>query len=329
MSGRTATGAGIFGRMRRLRRELDRIGCRPIVVASHPRSGTHLCIDTLRLNFRQCSSWKLCGEPADRLYLDLDRLLRAHGPDPTDLILKVLRRAERPPIKTHKLPDCPPRRGTARFAPGIEAEMAAWLRESAIYIYLYRDGREVLCSLHQFMKGYAAEARVPLSQFIRQRPGGVGRVRAWAEHIRRWVDDPTVYCVAMEELQHCPERTMPGLAEKLGLRWDGGSVRRPANCGSTFIDRLRRRLAFRPPSTAIAPDPRFDRPTSWRHAFTDADRAFFHKEADDLLIKLGYEDSDEWVTSSFEPRPRFPALFAAQSSGMPTARSAALCQAVS
>jgi hypothetical protein len=318
----------MFGQ-KRLRKELDRIGCRPIVVASHPRSGTHLCIDTLRLNFRQCASWKLCGEPADRLYLDLDRLCDPGAPDPTNLILKVLRRAERPLIKTHKLPNCPARGVTPRFGAGVEAELAAWLRESATYIYLYRDGREVLCSLHRFMRGYAADAEVPLSQFIRQRPGGIGRVREWAEHVRRWVDDPTVYCVAMEELLYCPERALPGLAEKLGLDWKGGSGRQPAKCGSGFIDRLRRRLAFRPQSTAIAPDPRFHRAACWRHAFTHSDRAFFHAEADDLLIALGYEDSDDWVTCSSDARPRFPALFAAQSSRMPTANRAVCCEAVS
>ena len=55
------------GETRELLRRLDRLGVRPVVVASHPRSGTHLCIDTLRLNAPACASWKWPFERADRL----------------------------------------------------------------------------------------------------------------------------------------------------------------------------------------------------------------------------------------------------------------------
>ncbi len=47
---------------------------RPIEVASHMRSGTHLMIDLLRRQFADCGSWKWPGERNDMLYLPLDAL---------------------------------------------------------------------------------------------------------------------------------------------------------------------------------------------------------------------------------------------------------------
>ena len=45
---------------------------KPILIASHPRSGTHLTIDLLRKQFQECQSYKRLGEPFDRLYLALE-----------------------------------------------------------------------------------------------------------------------------------------------------------------------------------------------------------------------------------------------------------------
>ena len=47
---------------------------RPILIASHPRSGTHLTIDFLRRQFSPCSSWKHWGESLDNLYLPLEAI---------------------------------------------------------------------------------------------------------------------------------------------------------------------------------------------------------------------------------------------------------------
>src|SRR4051794_28399866 len=58
---------------------LEAHAVRPIVVVSHPRSGTHLMMDALRLNFRECRAWKRPGEPLERLYLNLDSLTCAES----------------------------------------------------------------------------------------------------------------------------------------------------------------------------------------------------------------------------------------------------------
>jgi hypothetical protein len=54
---------------------------------------------------------------------------------------------------------------------------------------------------------------------------------------------------------------------------------------------------MRPESTAIINGGRQD----WHECFTPEDRAFFHREAGDLLVELGYESSDAWVRESGIP----------------------------
>ncbi len=49
---------------------------RPIIIATHKRSGTHLTIDTFRRQFLECNSWKYPGEPLDRLYLSLESVMQ-------------------------------------------------------------------------------------------------------------------------------------------------------------------------------------------------------------------------------------------------------------
>lgn len=287
----------------RLIRKLDRLGCRPIVVASHPRSGTHLCIDTLRLNFPQCASWKLCLERADMLYLGLDHAADISHPMPCKRMLKILSRIPRPLVKTHATADLLDA-GILYPDQRIDCELSAWLWSTAQSVYVYRDGREALVSLHRFMKGFAPEARVTLSQFIRQRIDGVSRVRRWAEHVENWMRDSRVYCIAMEELLHDTDPVLAGLAERLGMPRPRFPARRPARCGASVAQRVWRRIRMCPPSTEIAPDPRIGRPLSWRDAFNPADREFFREECGDLLIRLGYEESDDWVHERQEDRRR-------------------------
>ena len=42
---------------------LEQLPTRPVVVASHPRSGTHLMIDVIRRHFKPCRGWKWPGRP--------------------------------------------------------------------------------------------------------------------------------------------------------------------------------------------------------------------------------------------------------------------------
>src|SRR3954454_20906472 len=173
----------------------DRTRRRPIVVASHPRSGTHLLIDSLRLNFPECRAWKRLGENLHRLYLNLDELDRL---TPAEAIA-VASRCRRPVLKTHALADF----SAASLIPGpcpCDPALVAWLRANAAsFLYVYRDPREVMKSLHAFVQASpgtagpvaangdgegggdgAGRAATTLGAFIRQREHGQSRPALWA-----------------------------------------------------------------------------------------------------------------------------------------------------
>jgi hypothetical protein len=93
------------------------------------------------------------------------------------------------------------------------------------------------------------------------------------------------------------------MSQHLGL--PGGGTRLPRRCGISFLNRLRRRASVLPVSTAIEmAGPAKD----WTQVFSAADREFFHREAGDLLIRLGYETSDQWVGSTSQPPMREPSM---------------------
>ena len=299
-------------------RELERMGCRPIVVASHPRSGSHLCIDTLRLNFPACASRKRWLEPADRLYLDMDGFARRHPQSDPRLLVRILGGAQRPIIKTHALPDC-----TGFFHDDrteTMMEFMAWLRERATWIYAYRDGRDALCSLQHFLRPPASEPPVSIAEFIRQRTRGMSRVKQWASHVQAWIDDARVYCISMEELLRRTSEVLPGVAEKLGTPLKRGGALLPERASANWFCRVRRRVIRQPQSTAIDSLAGSGRPVAWREAFTAADRRFVEDESEALLIKLGYEESSDWTALESDSQPRFPAHLADPARSLETAQ---------
>ncbi len=274
---------------------LGRLTQRPIIVASHPRSGTHLVIDLFRRQFRECRSWKLPGERLDRLYLSVEALFEPDSRSPISetKAVKVLRRVRRPLVKTHlALPEW---RGAPVTSPGrIGQYWLDWLRRRGRVVYVYRDGRDVMCSFHFFSMVHPG-ARCPLPEFIRQDDGGVSRVKAWAQGVRRWMREPGVLCVRYEEIRRDPRSVVERFARELDLTPRYREPLLPRQFGSVWESRANRVFGFRPSSSAIISRFKGHRLQRWRDVFTIEDRAFFHREAGDLLIDLGYEESAGWV----------------------------------
>ena len=202
--------------------------------------------------------------------------------------MTILRRSPRPLLKTHADPNLPHLRSDY-------AELREWIDQTAQKIYVLRDGRSVLCSLHLFMQSFAPETRCSLSDFLRQTVNGKSRVRMWAEHVYDWIDRPDVSIVKFENLVQSPRQTVLQLGEMLGLPPTYTEPLLPQSPKTIWQGRWNRLTQWQPDSSAIIGYYGGQKTKKWVTALDKSDRAFFHQEAGELLIKLDYVDSDAWV----------------------------------
>jgi hypothetical protein len=261
---------------------------RRIVIATHRRSGTHLAIDLLRRHFAACRARKKWGEGVDSLYLNLDRLGAGSQPIDEARAESLLRRAARPIVKTHKLV----RHFKGR---GDHAEFTAAVLEDADLYYVHRDARDVLCSLYVYTRSHDRTAPPTLSEFLRQPVKGRSRVRRWAKEVRACLALPGVRPLRYSALVGDPASAVARFAEELALAPLPKPAALPRPIRSRWGSRWRRLFATDPEGTSIPGSTWGRRSPCWRREFSPCDRRFFHDEAGDLLIELGYEDSDAWV----------------------------------
>lgn len=275
--------------MSKIKDAMEDIG-RPIVVATHPRSGTHLTIDLLRRQFEECKGWLWFGETLHHLYLNLDRLDEVTKPELTLPKAKnILQRADRPVVKTHSQP------ALDRFAGENLAFAKSLLRESDI-IYVVRDVRDVMCSAHIWKQEYDPSARCTLSEFIHQDIEGKNRVEAWVEHVEEWTSVHKTHVLQFEDIVSSPESTIDHLADWLQL--DPLKVKPYLPDKNEHNGRWAdywRRLTRDFESTAITGRYNGKDPQDWEEAFIREDRKFIEQEAGDLLRKMEYERDRQWV----------------------------------
>lgn len=267
---------------------------KPIIIASHPRSGTHLTIDLLRKQFTECHSWKKRGEPLDRLYFALEAFSPKNPLDETTA-LNILQRPERPIIKTHANPEL-------SYLNKNKPNWATWL-QNADTLYILRDGRAVMPSLHLFMQSYNPSTRCSLSEFIRQKQGGVSRVGAWTKHVQSWLDKPNVTPIHFEDIVKKTGPTLDVIGQAIDLTPLHRTPLLPSRIKNLWHGRWIRLTQTQPESSAIIGFYKGQQVQKWQTAFTQSDREFFHQEAGELLIQLGYENSDAWVTQTKTSAP--------------------------
>lgn len=269
--------------------ELNKIG-KPIVIATHPRSGTHLTIDLFRKQFRECQSKLHFGETIHHSYLNLDCIAQHHSPHFSQKkAIEILARAKRPLIKTHSLPQF-------RELGSENQDFVEKLLEKADTYYVVRDGREVLCSGHLWMQQFDPSTRCTLSEFLRQKSGDMSRPKIWANHVHSWLQQPDVNLLRFEQSVTKTSETLAQIGKDLGIEplYVEPLLPQRRLYGSKIEDYLLR-LMRRFESTAIVGRYRNQQPKKWQQAFTEEDRIFFHQEAGEVLIDLGYEVSDIWI----------------------------------
>lgn len=265
----------------------------PIVVASFPRSGTHLAIDLLRRHVAECDTWKRFGEPTEHLYLSLDGLLRRPEQYEPQQVLAWIRRPARPIIKTHGLPT---------FEPWQQAHQpwVDWLRNCGRFIYVHRDGRAAVTSLYMGRQGmFASASDLTFSEFLRMDWAGMNIPQRWAAHVEQWLAVQGVLPLRMEQMLEQPGPVVEQLAGSLGLTVRFGKPLLPAPIRSRWHGRWVRLMRRRPQSTALVAG-RYRRVASppWPDLFSAEDRRYFHEQAGHMLIHLGMEQNDIWVQAA-------------------------------
>ena len=261
---------------------LDEI--RPIVVATHPRSGTHLTIDLLRKQFEACQGWLWFGETLHHLYLNLDRLIPGHSPGLSlDRAQGLLQRASRPIIKTHSKPEFAKHEDAAK-------QFARHIVNAGDVIYVI--GMEGMCYAPPM---YGSRSMIPatrcsLAKFIRQMVDGKSRVRLWADHVAAWTSQDNVHVLKFEDIISSTRVVIQQLGERLTLDplWESPYLPEKIEQGGRWADYWRR-ITRNFESTAIVGRYNGKEPEDWERAFTESDRLFFEEEAGDTLRAFGYE----------------------------------------
>jgi len=263
--------------------DLSRLG-RRVVLATHRRSGTHLTIDFLRAHFAECRAHKRLFEGLDTLYLNLETLNPPWSLAP-ELATQRLARAARPIVKTHAGPEF------QDYGPSERAYAEAVLCNADV-IAVHRDVRDVLASFHHYHRAISRGSQHNLSTFIQEKDGGVSRPRAWANRVREW-REAGAHSIAYEEIIGDPAATLRRFAELLELTPEFITPTLPSPLRGRWHARGLAAFSRSPEATTVPGAP--GRPLDWRESLTQSDRDFIHQEAGDLLIELGYEDSDSWV----------------------------------
>jgi len=277
-------------------RAISRLAPAPIVVATHPRSGTHLMIDALRWRCRDCGVWKFPREPLERQYVTVDQLARLSQRRSKLAAAYTLLRSRRALVKTHRLPGLkpwllPPRHGQ------LHPLLTAWLLETGCFLHVYRDGRDAVWSYYLLARHSGALANVTFAEFLRRpspsAPWG-GAARSWAAHVRSWRSEADVFQVEYAQLLATPEPTLQRVADHIGIDLEARVPPLPPRARGASESALWQKRTGHPPSTAVLGPDAVQPRRSWRDVFSREDGRVFERESEGLLVELGYERSHTW-----------------------------------
>jgi hypothetical protein len=263
-----------------------------VVVASHRRSGTHLTIDSILNNFE---GFETGGRSAE---VNLDLLApRTAGALPLDAVRDALARGPRV-VKTHAHADVV---SYVAASPEVGDFARALLAESK-RIYVHRDGRDVLASLHHYVRGFHPEGEaLSFAAFLRATgdpdapPSGrdLDRAGYWALHVRSWLAQEGVLVLSFDDFAQRYEATLDRVAAFLELprREESRDVRLGGRGAlAVWRARLAQRLLPARLQRVVRTTVAFRRGASggWRELFTPEDLALFEARAGALNRELGY-----------------------------------------
>lgn len=179
---------------------------RNVAVFSHRRSGTHLTIDTIRNNFAAY------GDPP----VNIDAL---RDPERApEVRARLARRGASPAILKSHSPGRLEHHFTSRAA--LEAALQA-VRDTR-WIYVYRDGRDVLTSLYHYVRfvrddlmSISFREFLKMKDVLSKRPSyqDLDSAEYWNHHVLSWAGREDVLYVSFESIVTDYERFVARLAD--------------------------------------------------------------------------------------------------------------------
>ena len=224
----------------------------PILVASHPRSGTHLVIDLLRRQFPETRVEKELFKPLDSLYLNIERTVsqtRRLSKKDCGIILKA---AKNPILKTHFRSDF-----TESWIKDESYRISSDVRSlisSALIIYVHRHPFDVMESYRSLLASSSREvAALDVIEFALSPHwnGNQDRIGWWAQHVQGWAARDDALVIRYMDLLRSPDLCLDQIEKKLGLKAIRIEPLLPKNERSIWRGRLSRLMAVDPSSTAI------------------------------------------------------------------------------
>jgi hypothetical protein len=261
----------------------------PVLIASHPRSGTHLVIDTIRRQFPSTRNWRWWGLPLDHLYLNVERL-SAHSRRFDDaLARRIVERPRRALMKTHYVSDFSESWVGEESAPP-PPHWADFVSRAKV-LYVTRHPLDTLSSYLQFLSAvdHGVEG-MGLRDFLESPhwTGQTDRLGWWCDHVEGWLARPRIFHLRYEDVVRKPAATLDRLAGVLNEPWRNREPALPPKNTSITRTRADRLLRLSPSSTAIIADRRRYPPKPWREALSDTDLNWVEQRCGGLVERLGY-----------------------------------------
>ncbi|OZV69232.1 sulfotransferase domain-containing protein [Winogradskyella aurantia] len=255
----------------------------PLVVNSHPRSGTHLLIDLLRRQYKECAIKKTWDRGLDDLYFSIEGLLDAKAD--IDKIekkgLRVLASCEAPLVKYH----C--------YSEGLlKIKFPDWMHylSKCKSIYIYRNLYDVLCSTYIYMQSFENAGKgVSLSAFIRQPfANSPNRVHFWLNEVQHQRSRTSNLMLSYEDIIDNTESVLDQLDVFLSLKSIRYVPLLPPKTYNKWKIRWQRLFSSYPNNTAILASHNGITKLNSDTAFSKQDLNFINDMAGSTLTDLGY-----------------------------------------
>ena len=261
----------------------------PVLIASHPRSGTHLVMDFIRRQFPSTRNWRCFGLPLDHLYLNLERLGADHRRFGPKKAARIVNRPERAMLKTHFTADF----SSSWASDEARAPNEAWraLTDSAKTLYVLRHPMDVMVSYHQFLSALDHEiAGMDLMRFMHSPhwDESTDKLGWWQAHLQGWAAAPQTLVTRYEDVVRSSDlvlQTVSAAIEETPLQ---RMPLLPPKVTTLRHARFNRVFSLSPQSTAIIANRKQFPALDWRKTLSDANKREISDRLKDDLKRYHY-----------------------------------------